>query len=281
MKVLIVSDDILFARLTAKKLDKYGYEVDLASTGAEAFARLKKEPFRIVLTGWDIQGMSGLELTINIRRLKRSRYSYIIVSTNHKTKDVIIAALEAGADDFLDRPLNPVELKLRMNHAKRLLELEDELRDGAGTDAMTGLVNHASFRQFFRVVVAETRRLKERGALMYVTVNEYKQVLVEQGFGPAETLMLEVSRALSTITRGSDLVARTKEDEFCMLLQNTYWDRCKPVGDKVMDKVDNMALYIDDFELHPKVTIGTVDYPVEDMSSEDILSITERIPYEQ
>ena len=237
MNVLVVSDDLLFARLTAKKLESYGFETGMASTGSEASTRLKKEPFRIVLTGWDIQGMSGLELTVNVRRLKRSRYSYVIVSTNNKSKDVMIAALEAGADDFLGRPLNAVELKLKMNNARRMLELEDELREGAGTDTMTGLVNHASFRQFFRVVLAETRRLKERGALMYVTVNEYKHVLSEHGFSPAETLMVEISRALSTITRGSDLVARISDDEFCMLLQNTYWDRCKPVGDKVMEKV--------------------------------------------
>ena len=281
MKLLVVSDDMLFSRLTAKKLDKLGFAVETATTGAEAFALLKKEPFRIILTGWDIQGMSGLALTVNIRRLKRSRYSYIIVSTNDKSTDVMIAALEAGADDFLSRPLNAVELRLKMVNARRMLDLEDELRDGAGTDASTGLVNNASFRQFFRVVVAETRRLKEKGALMFVTVDDYKHVYEEHGFNPAETMMVEISRALNSITRGSDLVARTKENEFCMLLQDTWWDRCKPVGDKAMAKIDNMSLTFDDVNIHPKVTIGVVDYPVEDASAEDILNTTDRIPYEQ
>ena len=167
-----------------------------------------------------------------------------------------------------------------MANAKRLLDLEDELRDGAGTDASTGLVNLASFRQFFRVVLAETRRLKEKGVLMYVTVDDFKTVYKEHEFNPAETLMIEISRALSTITRGSDLVSRTKDDEFCMLLQNTWWDRCKPVGDKVMERVRNMSLYLEDFELHPTVTIGIVDYPVGDTGSEDILTAPDRIPFE-
>ena len=281
MKLLVVSDDLLFARLTAKKLDKLGFAVETAATGAEAFERLKKEPFRIILTGWDIQGMSGLALTVAIRRLKRSRYSYIIVSTNDKSTDVMIAALEAGADDFLSRPLNPIELKLKMINARRMLDLEDELREGAGTDASTGLVNYASFRQFFRVVVAETQRLKEKGSLMFVTVDDYKRVFEEHGFNPAETMMVEISRALNSITRGSDLVSRTKENEFCMLLQNTWWDRCKPVGDKAMAKINNMSLTFDDVNIHPKVTIGVVDYPDEDTSAEDILKATDRIPYEQ
>jgi diguanylate cyclase (GGDEF)-like protein len=280
MKALIVSDDLLFARLVVKRLESWGYEAETVATGSEAHDRLKKEPFRIILMGWDLQGVSGLELTRSIRKLKRSRYSYIIISTNDKSKDIMMAAYEAGADDFLDRPLNSVELKLKMANAKRLLDLEDELRDGAGTDASTGLVNLASFRQFFRVVLAETRRLEEKGVLMYVTVNDFKQVYEEHGYNPAETLMVGVSRALNTITRGSDLVSRIKDDEFCMLLQNTWWDRCKPVGDKVMEKMRNMSLYLEDFELHPTVTIGTVDYPAEDASSEDILATTDRIPFE-
>jgi diguanylate cyclase (GGDEF)-like protein len=279
MRVLIVSDEVLFARLALKKMESWGYEVEIAATGTEALARLKKEPFRIILTGWDVQGVSGLELTLAIRKLKGSRYSYIMISTKDKSKDVMMAAYAAGADDFLDRPLNAVELRLKMANAKRLLDLEDELREGAGTDASTGLVNIASFRQFFRVVVAETRRLEGKGVLMYVTVDDYRRVFEEQGFNPAETLMIEISRALSSITRGSDLVARIKDDEFCMLLQNTWWDRCKPVADKVTEKVSNMALYLDDFELHPTVTIGTVDYPVGDTGSEEILAIADRIPY--
>ena len=72
MKLLVVSDDMLFARLTAMKLDKLGFAVDTATTGAEAFERLKKEPFRVVLTGWAIQGMSGFDLIVAVRKLKRN-----------------------------------------------------------------------------------------------------------------------------------------------------------------------------------------------------------------
>ena len=176
MKAIVVSDDLLFARLVVKRLEGWGYDAETVASGSDAFERLKKEPFRVILMGWELQGMSGLDLIRGIRKLKRSRYSYIVISTNDKSKDVMMAAYEAGADDFLDRPLNPVELKLKMANAKRLLDLEDELRDGAGTDASTGLVNFASFRQFFRVVLAETRRLEEKSVLMYVTVNDFKKV---------------------------------------------------------------------------------------------------------
>ena len=281
MKVLVVSDDPLFSRLIARKLDKLGFDAEIADTGTDAFSRIKKEPFRIIVTGWNIPGMPGLELITNIRELKRSRYCYVVVSTNDKSTDVMLAALEAGADDFLSRPLNPIELKLKMDNARRLLDPEDELHEGAGTDASTGVINYASFRRFFSVVVAEARRLEDKGSLMFVTADDYTQVFEANGYNPAESLMVEISLALRSITRGSDLVARTKENEFCMLLQNTWWDRCKPVGDKAMDKINNMSLTFDDVNIHPKVTIDVVDYPVENMSAEEILDATDRIPYEQ
>lgn len=280
MKVLVVSDDLLFAGLVTKKVVSLGYTTDTVSTGADAYDRIKKDTYRIVLTGWDLSGMSGHQLTENIRQLKRSRYTYIIVCTVDKSADVIVDALEAGADDFLNRPLNPVELTLKMRHASRLLDLEDELHDGAGTDATTGLVNQASFRHFFRVVVAEARRLEERGSLMFVTVDEYKSIFDQHGFEPAEKLAVEIGRALNSLIRSSDLVARFSDDQFCMLLQNTHWDVCRIVAGKVKEKISNMSLFFEDLEIHPEVTVEILNYPVDELSSDGILAITDRITFE-
>ena len=281
MKCLVVSDDLLFAGLVTKKIKSLGYAAESVTSAAAAFERIKKDTYRIVLTGWELQGMSGRQLTENIRRLNRRRYTYIIVCPVDKSPGVIVDALAAGADDFLNRPLNPIELRLKISHARRLLDLEDELRDGTGADTSTGLVNDASFSQFFRVVVAQSRRLKERGSLMYVTVEEYKAIFDEYGFEKAETLVVIISRALKSLTRSSDLVARVKDDEFCIILQNTHGKSCKTVADKVTEKIGNMSLFMDDLEVFPAVTIGVLDYPVDDLSSEEILAITDRVAYEQ
>ncbi len=280
MKCLVVSDDLLFAGLVTKKIKSLGYAAQSVTTATTAYERIKKETYRIVLTGWDLQGMSGRQLTENIRKLNRRRYTYIIVCPVDKSPDVIVDALAAGADDFLNRPLNPIELRLKISHARRLLDLEDELRDGTGADTSTGLVNDASFRQFFRVVIAHSRRLKESGSLMYVTVDEYKAIFDEHGFEKAETLVVIISRALKSLTRSSDLVARVKDDQFCILLQNTHGKLCKIVADKVADKIGNMSLFMDDLELYPTVTIGVLGYPVDDLSSEEILAITDRITFD-
>ena len=93
----------------------------------------------------------------------------------------LMASLQAGADDYLILPLNPLELRLRVKNAKRLLNLEDELREGPGMDEMTGVVNYASFREFFRLTLADYRRVKRQGALMFVHIDGYHEAFAEHG----------------------------------------------------------------------------------------------------
>ncbi len=280
MNVLLVSDDILFSRLVTKKLEKWGHETVVETTGTDAYERIKKEQFRVVITGWDLKGMSGPQLCKRIRALNRSQYTYIMIYTSRSDKDSMMAGLEAGTDDYLTRPYNAVELKLRFANCERLLNLEDELREGAGTDAATGVVNGASFRHFFRIILAETRRAESTGTLMFVRVNRYRDIFSEYGYGPTQTLMVEISKALNRSIRASDLVARLSDDEFCMLLQRTNWDLCIRVAEKVTFQMQNMSIIVNDTELRPDVSIASLNYPVEKLSSDDILALPDRIPYQ-
>ena len=287
MKVLVASNDRLFARLATKKLESWGHRITACYDGNEALEQIKREPYRIVIADWDLPGISGPDLCVKIRELKRIRYTYIIIyekghdAADHDAdKNQLMAGLQAGADDYLSRPFNPLELQLRLKNAKRLLNLEDELRDGPGTDTMTGVVNESSFRQFFRVILAETARSKGRGALMFVHVNNFQEGFAVHGYGPMQKLMVEIAKILERTRRDSDLVSKTSEDEFCLLLQNTYWDKCEGVAEKIMLQTRNMSVIVDDIELRADVSVSTVNFPIEDMSSDDVLTSTDRILYQ-
>ena len=280
MNVLLVSDDILFSRLLTRKLESWGHEVVVETTGTGASERIKKEPFRVVVTGWDLEGLTGPELCKAIRALDRRRYTYVIVYTSRTDKDSLMACLEAGTDDYLTRPFNAVEFKARFANGVRLLDLEDELREGGGTDATTGVVINASFQRFFRVILADTRRTETTGALVFVRVLRYREILSEHGYGPAQKLMVEVAKALNRSVRESDLVARLSDDEFCLMLQRTHWDLCSRVAEKITGQISNMSLVFDDVELRPEVSISTLNYPVEGLTADEILALTDRVPYQ-
>lgn len=279
MKILLVSDDPLFSRLVCTRLEKWGHVVTTEATGTAALERIKKETFRVVVTGWDLEGAPGSELCSRIRETNRGRYTYVIVYSSKSRKDDVLAGLEAGADDYLIRPFNPRELELRLEAAKRQLNLEDALREQAGIDATTGLVNEASFRYFFRVILAQTRRLESTGALMFVHVDSLTDVRATHGDVTAQKMLVEVSNAVKRAARESDMVARASEDAFCVILQNTLAERCGRVCRQILGLVDNMSLHIDDVELRPRVSISTINFPVKELSADEILSLPERVPF--
>jgi diguanylate cyclase (GGDEF)-like protein len=278
MKILIVDGDQLFARLMRTKLETWGHKVVVEFDGRAAYERIRREPFRLVIMDWDLDGLTGPELCASIRKLKRQRYTYIIFYTAKGDKDSLMAGLQAGADDYLTKPLNTVELRLRMKNGKRLLNLEDVLREGPGTDSATGVVNDAGFRQFFRVVVAEARRTMAEGALVFVKIDNYRQVYDEHGYTPAVNMLVEVARLLQKAVRDSDLVARLGEDTYCLMLQNTNTAACRPLIDKLRLQLGALSVYIEDFDLHPAFSLSGLNYPQLGLTSEEILDTVERLP---
>jgi diguanylate cyclase (GGDEF)-like protein len=281
MKILVVDSDELFSRLLRTKLEKWGHSVVIEHDGDSAFARIDKEPYRMVIMDLDINGMDGIELCRRIRRLKRSRYTYIMIYSSITEKKEIMDSLEAGADDFLNKPLNPLELQLRIKAGKRLLNLEDMLLEGAGVDKSTGVVNAASFRQFFRVSLAEYRRGDASGALIYVGVMNYHQCFNQHGYNPTEALMSEVARMLIRVSRESDLVARISEDSFCLMAQHTYWDKCRPIIEKIESLSQGITIVSDDAELRPQIAVGAVNFPQGDLTYEQILDEAEPLYYQE
>jgi diguanylate cyclase (GGDEF)-like protein len=277
MKVLVVDDNEVFARLSRTKLESWGHAVTVVSSNEAARRVFEREPFRVVILDWNLPDTAGGELCRFIRSQKQRRYTYIIVFFDAGDRDRMVEAFEAGANDYLIKPFSPVELRLHLKNCQYLLDLEDELREGAATDVMTGLVNFESFRQFFRIVVAESRRTETLGTLMFFHVNNYRSTFEAHGYKPAERLMVEVARILGDGARDSDLVARIAEGSFCLMLQNTFWDRCKVVAEKLLQRIRYVAVVDNDIQLRPDVRVEVVDYPQANLSADQILMEAPRL----
>ena len=284
---LIVSDDRLFARLVVRKLESWGHRTSVASTGTKAYEQFEIWPFRIVVISANLPDMSGPELCTRIRALKRLPYTYVLICNgarrdprNRESEgDSIVAGLEAGADDHLTLPYDPNELRLRIRNADRMLNLEDELRERAGTDSLTGLINGASLRQYFRMILAQTRSAGGEGALMFVKVDNYREVSGKFGYDCAQQLIVGVSEALTRSIHDSILVAKVSDDEFCLLLHNTSWKNCIPIAETIDASIGNIVIIADDLEFQPRVSIGGVGFPADELSSDDIFTLG-RIPYQ-
>lgn len=129
MRVLVAEDDPIAQELIRAFLEGEGYEVTVASCGEEAWERYKISPTRFVITDWKMPGVSGLELCRRIREESDGRYTYVVMLTANHEKGHFISGLAAGADDFVTKPFDPAELRIRMKSGARVLELEDKLEE--------------------------------------------------------------------------------------------------------------------------------------------------------
>jgi putative two-component system response regulator len=125
MRVLVVEDDDIVAEILANALSAFGYDVTVALDGRQAFEFVRTGDFRLILSDWEMPEMSGVDLCRQIRRRQWTSYIYIILLTSHSSVDSVIHGLEAGADDFLTKPFQPQELRLRLRVGERILALEN------------------------------------------------------------------------------------------------------------------------------------------------------------
>ena len=149
--ILIVDDDQLLRRILETSLKAAGYDVVAAENGKQALEIFKKSYFPIVMTDWIMPEMDGLELCRAIRQEQNERYTFIILLTSLDSKNDIIVGLEAGADEYLVKPVNQAELQIRLKTARRILELEsnlqkslEQLRNLSLVDPVTGIVHGRS-----------------------------------------------------------------------------------------------------------------------------------------
>jgi len=130
MQVLIADDDPVYRGMLQQLLEQWGFEVVLASDGAEAWKVLQRENApRLVVLDWMMPGMDGYEVARLVRDGKDNERTYILLVTGSQKKDEVIRVLVCGADDFLMKPFNATELKIRIRTAVRVLDLQDRISE--------------------------------------------------------------------------------------------------------------------------------------------------------
>lgn len=129
MKLLIAEDSATLRSLLAIQLADWQFEIAEAEDGAEAWEKFQQSPFPLVLTDWIMPNMDGLELIRRIRGAEVPFYVYIVLLTAKSEKEDLVYAMEAGADDFLVKPCDDDELRVRLREGMRILELQQSLAE--------------------------------------------------------------------------------------------------------------------------------------------------------
>ena len=128
-KVLIVEDDKNYAEILKRVIMKNGYEINLAYDGKEGLELSTEWKPDVIIVDWMMPGMSGIELISKLREHPELRFSYIIMLTARVETEDKITGLEAGADDFITKPVDFGELIARIRVGFRIKKLQSEIAE--------------------------------------------------------------------------------------------------------------------------------------------------------
>ena len=124
LRVLVAEDNELEAEILQHTLAQFGYDATLARDGLEAFELIRTGRYQLILSDWEMPGLTGVELCRRVRERSSCGYIYFVLLTSRTGTGNIVAGLNAGADDFLTKPFQPQELYCRLRAGERLLAME-------------------------------------------------------------------------------------------------------------------------------------------------------------
>ena len=147
-RVLLADDEPVQRMLIARMLARAGFEVVMAEDGQQALKLMEESEFSLMLTDWEMPNLDGIGLCRAMRAMNLPHYTYTILLTSRDAVEHVVMGLQAGADDYLTKPIMEPELLARLNTGKRLVEMERSLRKAMEEnhrlsiiDALTGVFN--------------------------------------------------------------------------------------------------------------------------------------------
>jgi DNA-binding response OmpR family regulator len=132
VKVLVADDDVVSRTILDKILRRLGYDPVLTANGREAMAQILREEIPLLITDWHMPDIDGPELCRRLRAPGRKIYTYVILLTTRSGMSNYVAGIQAGADDFLTKPVDAEELAARLMVGERIVALQKETRQMAG-----------------------------------------------------------------------------------------------------------------------------------------------------
>jgi two-component system, cell cycle response regulator len=301
MKILIAEDDRVSCRVLEASIRHWGHEAVIAHDGLEALRALKEENGpRVAVLDWMMPGLDGLQLCRQIRKDPLMSSTYVVLLTSKSSKDNLVEGLEAGADDYLIKPFNAHELRVRLQAASRIVNLQNSLQDRVQelelamlekqraeellrnltlTDDMTGLYNH---RGFYTLIDHHQKIARRRGygaLLIYADMDNLKKINDTYGHTEGSAALVKVAQLLRKSFRESDVISRLGGDEFAVLAPDVL-----PLeGDAILDRVRTTFADYNAKGLHPypiSLSIGSVFFDAKnELSIHDLIAKADEAMY--
>jgi two-component system cell cycle response regulator len=252
-KILIVDDHEDNIELLRARLEARGYEVHGANDGYAALEAVERVRPDLILLDVMMPKMDGIEV---VRRLKANPnlpFIPVIMQTALDSTENKVEGLDAGADDYITKPINFAELEARVNAQLRIKKLETALKDRENelsdlneklhkislTDGLTGIENRRSLEERLQDQWQHSVRLHEPMAVVMCDIDKFKSVNDKYGHQAGDAVLKEIARLLKDEAREIDRVGRYGGEEFLLILPGTVLDAAVTFAERLRVKVEN------------------------------------------
>jgi diguanylate cyclase (GGDEF)-like protein len=229
MRILIADDSIVSRHLLEATLRKWSYEVIVACDGQEAWKHLSEpDPPRLAILDWVMPGLSGPEVCKRVRERAKNEqlnYTYLVLLTSKSEREDLIEGMEAGADDYLVKPFDQRELKVRLRVGTRIIDLqrqlaakEEELREQATKDFLTRIWNRSSILDILQRELVRGARENRPVGVVLADLDHFKTVNDTYGHFAGDAVLREFTRRVSAAIRPYDSLGRYGGEEFLVVL---------------------------------------------------------------
>ena len=292
LRILLVDDDRAVLMIIKMLLDNLGHTVAMARSGEEALSMLNGFKPQVIMADWIMPEMDGIEFCRALRSNPAWRNIYVFILAAQESIDRLVEAFDAGANDYMTKPINPKILGARLSAGQRVVQLQEELeyerqqlhkfsteladsnqrlQQLALTDELTGLHNRRFANEHLERQWSLAQRNKSLLSCMMLDIDYFKQVNDTYGHKTGDDVLKQVAEALQLSIRKQDVVCRLGGEEFLVICPDVQAEELYKYAERLREKIS--ALNFSDsankkFKL--TVSIGAASkIPV--MSSAEIL----------
>lgn len=279
-QILVVDDEATMRLMCRSVLESDGFKVIEAADGAEAVQAIEDNAPELILLDAMMPTLPGLEALARIRRLPNGQQVPVLMVTGLVDDLTINAAFEAGASDFIAKPINWAILRQRVRRAISAYRAEREVLHLAYHDTLTGLPNRRLFLERLERALVRARRYGTVVALMFIDLDGFKAVNDNFGHEAGDELLRQVAKALQLAVRSSDTVARFGGDEFNILIEDVgHSAEVRGIAEKINSTLSGSGK-LQHETLLVAASIGVAIFPEDALDATNLIKCADKAMYE-
>lgn len=300
LSIVAVDDAQTSCDLIYATLSRAGYDdVRLTTDPNQIVPMLQERHCDVILIDWIMPNLDGLELAHQVRQLdeETNHYTSIIMITARAGIEHLVNAFESGVDDYLNKPLDQLELNARVRAAGRIATLQNsllettetlsrsntELVEMATTDPLTGLGNRRYLRDHLEPLMTEVTHRGGAICCGMLDVDHFKSINDQHGHQVGDEVLVGISRRLKRTVRPTDLVTRIGGEEFAIVMHYHQTTACNPEHfARVLESISQRPFPTSAGDLNVTVSIGIYRYANGDdeLSLNDLMLFADEKLYE-